>query len=416
MTVTTIDTDTLKKRVDDTILEWRDRLVDASHQLHANPELAFEEHRSAALVADILRDAGFSVDVGVWGQDTAVEAVYGSGELTVVVCAEYDALPEIGHACGHNIIATAGAGAAIALSQVADELGLRVKLLGTPAEEKGAGKAHMLEAGAWEDATVSLMVHPGPGVALRTAGYSSQSRDRFRVEFAGRASHAAAGPSFGINAGDAATVMQVAMGLLRQQLPDMTRISAVTLSGGDVSNIIPATAVVEAEVRSFDLAQTSELKKKVLACVDGAATATGCSYSVTPVDPIYEPLVQYPFLADRFDAALEQRGRVMMPIPPGMGGGGSTDMGNVSQALPSIHPLIGVMGSTSIPHTIGFAADAISPGADEAIIDGAYAMAAAIIDLATDIEARADVLEKQRNRATGATCRPAYATSTAAST
>jgi amidohydrolase len=316
-----------------------------------------------------------------------------------VVCAEYDALPGIGHACGHNIIATAGAGAAIALSRIADELGIRVKLLGTPAEEKGAGKAHMLEAGAWEDATVSLMVHPGPGVVVPTAGSTSQSRDRFRVEFTGRASHAAAAPTVGINAGDAATVMQVSVGLLRQHLPDTVH----------VSNIIPASAVVEAEVRSFDLAETADLKKKVLACVDGAATATGCTYAVTPVDPIYEPLVQHPFLADRFDAALEHRGRVMPPRDGTALGGGSTDMGNVSQAVPSIHPMIGVMGSTAAPHTAAFAADAISPGADDALVDGAYALAAAIVDLATDDEARAAVLEQQRTRAPGATRRPAYA-------
>ncbi len=397
----------LRRRCEDVVLAWRDRLVAASHDLHAHPELAFEEHRSAAAVAALLRDAGFDVTVGVWGLDTAIEAVYGDGDMTVTVCAEYDALPGIGHGCGHNIIATAGAGAAIALSRVADELGIRVKLLGTPAEEKGAGKAHLLEAGAWEDATVSLMVHPGPGIAAPTAGISTQSRDRFRVEFTGRAAHAAAAPTAGINAGDAATVMQVAMGLLRQHLPDTVRVSAVTLSGGEVSNVIPATAVVEAEVRSFDMAETADLKKRVLACVDGAATATGCSYSVTPVDPVYEPLIQYPFLADRFDAALEHRGRVITPIHRAQGGG-STDMGNVSQVVPAIHPIIGVMGSTSAPHTADFARDAVTPAADDAIVDGAYALAAAVVDLATDPDARAAVTELKRNRAPGATRKPAY--------
>jgi len=399
----------LKRCVEEVVLEWRDRLIDVSHDLHAHPELAFEEQRSAALVATLLRDAGFEVAEGVWGQETAVEAVYGSGEMTVVVCAEYDALPGIGHACGHNIIATAGAGAAIALARVADELGIRVKLLGTPAEEMGAGKALMLEAGAWEDATVSLMVHPGPGFAFPTAGSVSQSRDRFRVEFTGKASHAAAAPTVGINAGNAATVMQVAVGLLRQHLRDGTRVSAVTLSGGEVSNVIPASAVVEAEVRSIDLDETIEIKSKVLACIDGAATATGCTYTVTPVDPIYEPLIQHPFLADRYDAALEQRGRVIAPRPAGTLGGGSTDMGNVSQALPSIHPMIGVLGSTAAPHTAAFADDAITSGADDAIIDGAYALAAAIVDLATDADARSHVLDLQRTRAPGATRRPAYA-------
>lgn len=399
----------LQRRVEEVLLDWRDRLVDLSHDLHAHPETAFEEHRSAALVANLLRAAGFEVREGIWGQETAIEAVHGSGEMTVVVCAEYDALPGLGHACGHNIIASAGAGAAIALARVADELGIRVKLLGTPAEEMGAGKALMLEAGAWEDATVSLMVHPGPGFAFRTAGSVSQSRDRFRVEFTGRASHAGAAPTAGINAGNAATVMQVAVGLLRQHLHDGTRVSAVTLSGGEVSNVIPASAVVEAEVRAIDLDQTVKLKSKVLACIDGAATATGCTYTVTPVDPIYEPLIQYPFLANGFDAALERRGRVITPRPEGRLGAASTDMGNVSQAVPSIHPMIGVMGSTAAPHTAAFAVDAISPGADEAIIDGAYGLAAAIVDLATDKDARAAVLELQRTRAPGATRRPAYA-------
>lgn len=407
-----VDTDTaaadLRRRCEDVIAEWSDRLVAASHDLHAHPELAFAEHRSAGVVADLLRDAGFAVQVGVFGLDTAIEAVYGNGELTVAVCSEYDALPGIGHACGHNIIATAGVGAAIALSRVADELGIRVKLLGTPAEEKGAGKAHMLEAGAWEDTTVSLMVHPGPAIAPPTASTSTQSRDRFTVEFTGRAAHAAAAPTVGINAGDAATIMQVSMGLLRQHLPDTVRISAVTLSGGDVSNIIPAKAVVEAEVRSFDLAETVDLKKRVLACVDGAATATGCRYEITPVDPIYQPLIQYPFLAERFDAALEHRGRVIAPVGAGLGGG-STDMGNVSQVVPAIHPMIGVMTSTAAPHTADFARDAITPGADEAIVDGAYGMAAAIVDLASDARARAAVLELQANRAPGATRKPAYA-------
>lgn len=399
----------LYRCVERVVLDWRARLVAASHDLHANPELAFEEHRSAAVVADLLRTAGFEATVGVWGLDTALEAVYGDGDLTVVVCAEYDALPGIGHACGHNIIAMAAAGAAIALAEVADELGLRVKVLGTPAEEKGGGKAHMLEAGAWEDATVSLMVHPGSGPAYPTVAHVSQSRDRFRVEFTGRASHAAAAPTGGINAGDAATVMQVSIGLLRQQLPDTVRVSAVTISAGAVSNIIPGTAVLEAEVRSFDSAETTELKKRVLACVEGAAIATGCSYAVTPADPIYQPLVQHPYLAARFDAAIERRGRVITPHAGGTLGGGSTDMGNVSQVVPSIHPMISVTGSSNSPHTEAFAADVVSPAADDALVDGAVALAAAVVDLVTDTEARAAVLAAQHSREPGATCRPAYA-------
>lgn len=409
--VTAVQTTTqsLKDQVAAVIVEWQPRLVAASHDLHEHPEVAFDEHRSSALIAALLAEAGFEVKLDVWGLPTAIEAVYGSGEVTVVICAEYDALPGIGHACGHNIIATSSVGAAIALSRVADDIGIRVKLLGTPAEEVGGGKALMLEAGAWEDATVSMMVHPGPGMNLPTTG-GSQSRDRFRVEFTGRASHAAAAPSFGINAGDAATIAQVAFGLLRQQLPDGVRLSAVTLSGGLVSNIIPATAVVEAEVRSFKPGESAALKEKALACFAGAAFATGCSYTVTPVDPVYESMVQYRYLADRYDENVQARGRELTELPAGTAlGGGSTDMGNVSLVVPSIHPMIGVTGTVAMPHTAEFAAATASPAADEAIVDAAFGMAAAIVDLATDAEARAEVLGLQAARKPGETQRPALA-------
>jgi amidohydrolase len=199
-----------------TLEEWRDRLVEASHNIHAHPETAFEERRSAGVVAALLRSAGFRTDVGVYGLDTAVEAIAGTGSLTAAVCAEYDALPGLGHACGHNIIATAGVGAAIALAGLADELDLTVKLLGTPAEELGAGKAIMLEAGAWEDSAVSVMVHPGPGVAVRTPGGVSQGRDRFRITYRGKAAHAATAPHVGVNAGNAAQA-RFAMSFPRQR-------------------------------------------------------------------------------------------------------------------------------------------------------------------------------------------------------
>ena len=171
--------------VEETLEQWRDRLVEASHDLHDHPELAFKERRAAEVVASLLRSAGFRTEVGAYGLDTAVEAVAGTGSMTVVVCSEYDALPGVGHACGHNIIATAGVGTAIALAALADDLDLTVKLLGTPAEEVGGGKAVMLEAGAWEDATVSLMVHPGPEITLRTRDFRTQGRDRFRVVYTG---------------------------------------------------------------------------------------------------------------------------------------------------------------------------------------------------------------------------------------
>ncbi|GHF36856.1 amidohydrolase [Amycolatopsis bartoniae] len=402
----TVPAGKLHAAVEKTVAQWRDRLVAASHDLHDHPETAFAEHRSAGVVAGVLRDAGFRTEVGVYGLDTAIEAVRGEGSMTVVVCAEYDALPNIGHACGHNIIATAGVGAAIALAELAGELDLTVKLLGTPAEERGGGKALLLEAGAWEDATISVMVHPGPGGAFRSRGLTSQGRDGFRIEYTGKASHAAVAPHLGVNAGNAATLLHVALGLLRQQVPDGVRMGAVTLNAGDVANVIPATAALEGEVRSTDADVLRDVKDRYLACVHAAAMATGCGVRVTPIDPVYQPLVQHPFLADRYDEALERRGRTILERPGAVGG--STDMGNVSQVVPSIHPGIGIPGSKAMPHTTEFAAATATPAADDAIVDAAYALACAVADLAADADARGEVIAAQQARPAGATRVPAY--------
>lgn len=400
-------TDAAHDAVAATVEQWRDRLLAASHDLHEHPETAFAEHRSAGVVAGLLREAGFETTVGAFGLDTAVHATYGSGDLTVTVCAEYDALPGIGHACGHNIIATAGVGAALALAGLADELGLRVTLLGTPAEEVGGGKALLLEAGAWEDAAVSLMVHPGPFADVRAGAHTGQGRDRFRVTFTGRAAHAAAAPQHGVNAGHAATLLHVALGLLRQELPDGVRMAAVTLTGGDVSNIIPATAVVEGEVRSTDADELRALRKRFMDCVQAAALASGCTVEVEPVDPAYLPLAQYAPLMTGYDAALERRGRTFVE-PPSGAGGGSTDMGNVSQVVPSIHPMIGVLGATGMPHTAQFASETATPAADDAVLDAAYGLACAVVDLALDPDARAAVLRARDDRPVGATRVPAH--------
>jgi metal-dependent amidase/aminoacylase/carboxypeptidase family protein len=214
-----------------------------------------------------------------------------------------------------------------------------------------------------------------------------------------------------VSAGSAATILHVALGLLRQHLSSRVRMSAITLSAGDVCNVIPASAVIEGEVRSTDAEEQEEVKRKFLDCVRAAALATGCTVEVTPVDPPYLPVIQHPVLADRFDAALSRLGRTpddqVGSHTDGLGGG-STDMGNVSQVVPSIHPLIAVLGTTGMPHTAAFAAETAGPAADDALFDGAYGMACAVVDLAVDADAREAVLELQRARPAGATRRPAY--------
>lgn len=393
-----------KQRSADAVRTWEQRLVEISHEIHDDPEIAFEEVRAANLVAAALRDAGFTATVGAFGVDTAIDASFGDGEFVVAICAEYDALPVIGHACGHNVIAAAGLGAAIALAAIADDAGLTVKLLGTPAEEHGGGKVLMLEGGAWEDATVSLMVHGAPGIDVRCESFATQAVDRFQVTYTGRPAHAAAAPDKGVNALDAATIALTAIGLLRQQLPGTVRTAAVITQGGEVTNIIPARTVLQAEVRSFDLDELRDAKRRVMACFEAGALASGCSWEQVRTEPRYDPLVQEPLLADAWNDALTELGRE--PIAFSGMAGGSTDMGNVSQVVPSIHPGIAIIGSTSAPHTEGFAADAATPAAGRAVIDAAIGLAWAAATAALTPESRADLLARQAARPAGATTHP----------
>ena len=402
---TAVDVDTLKKAASGTIAAWEDRLREVSRIIHDNPELAFEERLAAETLATVAEEAGFAVERNAYGMETCFEAVRGSGEFTVVICAEYDALPEIGHACGHNIIATAGLGAALALGGLADELGLRVVLLGTPAEEHGGGKALLLEAGAWEQATVSMMVHGATGEDLSCSVTRTQAVDRFAVTFIGRAAHAAAAPDKAINAGDAATISLVAIGLLRQQLADGIRLNAFVERGGEVTNIIPARTVVSAEVRAHDLKTLEDVKERMLICFAGGALASGCTWDVAPTEPRYENLVQNTLLAEAWDRNLTALGRTV--VQASRLGGGSTDMGNVSHAVPSIHPMISVLGANGVPHTAEFAADAGSPAGEQAALDGALGMAWTTIDTVTNPDTRDALLALQDARLPGATRSPA---------
>ncbi|MDI3419193.1 M20 family metallopeptidase [Streptomyces luteolus] len=385
-----------RDRVAARIDAYKDRLVELSHALHDDPETAFEETRAAERVAALLEEAGFTVRRGACELPTALTATYGTGDLTIGVCAEYDALPELGHACGHNVICAAGVGAAIALTAVADELGFRVKLLGTPAEEEGGGKVLMLERGAFDDVTVAMMVHPEPGDAVDPRG-SSTAVGRFEATFTGRAAHAASAPEAGLNAADAAVVAQVAIGQLRQQLRDGHRVAGIVRNGGERTNIIPERTVLEYEVRTPTGEELQTLRERVLDCFRGAALATGTTLDVRPTQPDYVELRHDPALMQAYARNLRAAGRdVPEPGPVPRGLGASTDMGNVAQALPAIHPGIGIDGAQGTPHTRQFAVDAASPAADEAALTGALAMAWTGLDLAADPDWRARALAARR--------------------
>ncbi len=357
-------------------------LVSLSHFVHSTPELCFGETVSARAVAETLRAGGLEVDEGVYDLPTALETRSGGGELVVAICAEYDALPDVGHACGHNIIAATAVGAGLALAAVADDIGLTVRVLGTPAEEGGGGKILMLERGAFAGVHAAMMVHPWP--AERLTG-SCLAVAHFDVVYAGREAHASAAPWEGVNAQDALTVAQVAIGLLRQQLPPGDQVHGVVTQSSAAANVIPAAVTARYMVRSRTAKGLAALRPRVEACFEAGALASGCALSYEELSPVYSHMEVDPVLLRAYRANAENLGRRFeaddagAPLPTF-----STDMANVSLAVPTIHPLIGIETNGAVNHQHEFAAACVTPSADAAVRDGAVALAWTAIDAATD--------------------------------
>jgi len=355
-------------------------LVALSHAIHAEPELAFNEHRSCAKTRALVAERGFEITANAGGLDTAFRADFGGGPLVVGVCAEYDALPEIGHACGHNIIAASAVGAALALAEVADDMGLRVVLLGTPAEEAGGGKELMLRAGVFDDVAATVMIHPGP---VNIAGARSLALSEAIVHYRGKESHAAVAPYLGVNAADAVTVAQVAIGALRQQFAPGQMAHGIVTEGGQAVNVIPGRASLQYAMRAIESDSLRELEGRMFACFAAGALATGCEYEIDQTSPPYAELKPDPWLADVFREEMRRLGRdpvaaaveVSLPL-------GSTDMGNVTQVMPGIHPLVGVDAGGATVHQRAFTAAAASPSGDRAVVEGAIMLARTVVRLA----------------------------------
>ncbi|WP_427015551.1 M20 family metallopeptidase [Pseudarthrobacter sp. P1] len=380
-------TDGIKADLANGVEHWRERVHTLARGIHANPELSFEEARSAQAVASLLADGGFAVERGTSGLPTAFTATAGSGELVVALCVEYDALPQVGHACGHNLIAGASVAAALALAPHVHALDITLKAIGTPAEEHGGGKALMLAAGAFDGVGLALMVHPvQDGVTYNPAGTSAQAVGRYRAVFTGKAAHAAAAPHQGVNAADAAVLSQVAVGLLRQQIPGDHRVALYVAEAGHVTNIIPERAVVEFECRAFTLPEYEALLVRVRRCFEGAALATGTTLEIEPTEPLYEPLRQDDDLAAHWTAAMDVFGKDTSPAA-GLGGG-STDMGNISQVIPSLHPWLSIPGADVPIHSHGFAALADTPAAYTVMFEAAVALAWTVAGAATTPQER----------------------------
>ncbi|MBC7593599.1 MAG: amidohydrolase, partial [Kineosporiaceae bacterium] len=320
--------------------EHRSRLVALSTAIHSHPETAWEEYRACEWVADLLAEAGFAVTPCYLGLPTAFRAVYGTGAFRVGLMAEYDALPGLGHACGHNLIAASSAGAAIALAAVADELDLTIEVYGTPAEEGGGGKIELIDRGAFAGLDLAMMAHPAP-VDIAEAHPFAVSHSHIRYD--GKAAHAAAYPDEGVNANDAFLIAQVALGLLRQQLPDSVRVHGIMTNAGQAPNAIPDVTEGRWYVRAKSLAELAAIESRVWRCFEAGALASGAVLTVTPESKPYAE-----FRADEFALALYRANAQTLgrsfdtSASASRMNRASTDMGNVSQLVPSIHPYIGI--------------------------------------------------------------------------
>jgi len=352
-------------------------LVGLSHRVHAHPELKFEEEKSSQWTAGVLADAGLSVDMGICDLPTAFSCSIGSGSLHLAICAEYDALPGIGHACGHNIIAATAVGAGLALAPLVDDLDLRVTILGTPAEEGGGGKVFLLERGAFDGVDAAMMVHPAPYEDLEPR---ISAVAHFGVIYEGRASHAAAAPELGINAADAFTVAQAAIGLLRQHLRPGDQVHGIVTRAGDAPNVVPARAEGDWMVRSTTVADLDIVRPRIERCFAAGALATGATVSIEDVAPVYTHMEHDHELLGLYRENAVELGRTPHDDDEITF---STDMGNVSLDIPSIHPCIAIESDGAMNHQPEFARACINESADRAVLEGALALAWTAIDVAS---------------------------------
>jgi amidohydrolase len=371
----------LKQRVIAAVDGMHDELIQISMTLHANPEIAFEEFRSAALLCDTLEKHGFAVERGVGNLETAFRAeVKGNGAgPTIAILAEYDALRGIGHACGHNIIGTAAIGAGIAAKTVLDQLPGRVLVIGTPAEEGGGGKIKLLDRGVFGGVDAAMMVHPSGYTMTNRASLAS---NRLKLEFTGKASHAAGSPEDGINALEAVILTFNNINALRLHLKPDARVHGIITHGGTAVNIIPEYATAQFSVRARTKRYADQILTRVIQCAEAGATATGAQLKYT-VTPGYLDIAPNGVMARLFAENWRSIGvEVHEPRPNERIG--STDMGNVSHALPAIHPYIAIAPDGTPGHSVEFREAAISPDGHAGLLNAAKGMAMTAIDLLSD--------------------------------
>jgi amidohydrolase len=373
-----IDLEGWKARIRAAVDGLRGQLLATSHDIHANPELLFKEHRASARLADELEKGGLRVERGVGGLPTAFRADIDGGEPgpTLAILAEYDALPGIGHACGHNIIATSALGAGLALARSGQRFAGRVAIIGTPGEEGGGGKILLAQAGVFDDVDASFMLHPSRSDMVRR---SSLASSRVELVFHGKASHAAGAPDLGINALEAVIQTFVGINARRLQMRADARVHGIITHGGDAVNIIPARASARFSVRARDRAYQRNLIAMLRQAAEAGATSTGARLEWTETRG-YDNTVPNPTIADVMARNMAAIGRkVIEPAPNERMG--STDMGDISQILPAVHAYFAIVPDSIANHTVEFATASASPAGDTAVVEGAAALAMTAAEL-----------------------------------
>jgi amidohydrolase len=376
-----IDREAWDARIRAAVEELTPQLLASSHDIHANPELAFREHRASARLSDELEQGGFEVERSAGGLPTAFRASYSGGEPgpTLAILAEYDALPGIGHGCGHNVIATSALGAGLALARAGVRFPGTVLVIGTPAEEGGGGKILLAEAGVFEDVDVAFMLHPSQTNMVKRG---SLANSRVEIVFHGRAAHAAGAPDLGINALEAVIQTFVGVNARRLHMRDDARVHGIITDGGKAVNIIPDRAAARFSARARDRAYQRRLIEMIRQAAEAGALATGATLEFTETRG-YSNMVANHVVADVFAKHLEATGRQVDEPRPNQRMG-STDMGDISQLMPAVHAYLSIAPRTVPNHTVGFTEAAASPAGDQAVIDGALAMAQTAADLFAD--------------------------------
>ena len=372
-----MDIERLKLEVKQTVESHKRQIIQLSLSIHDNPELGFKEDKAAAWLTNYLEDNGFHVERGIAGLPTAFRATYGQESPRIALLAEYDALPKVGHGCGHNIIGVSAVGAGVASKHAVDQLGGSIMVMGTPGEEVLGGKIDLVKAGAFAAVDVAMIVHPDTS---NMPTQNALAASTLEAEFFGRPAHAASQPHKGINALDAMVLAFNAINSLRQHIRGDARIHGIITDGGEAPNIVPAHSAATFLVRALDGDYLAELKDRVLNCFKGAAMASGARLEYSWKNRPYDPMKNNMTLAGLFKQNLESLGRTVDDFDH-RSGLGSTDMGNVSQVVPSIHPTIAIAPREVLLHSPEFATATVSEAGHNGLLDAAKAMAMTVVDI-----------------------------------